>query len=72
MYSAKFKYIRIDDLEYDRSNPRFSITKQSEDEKIINQHILDDLTLELMQAIGENGFFEGEQLLVVPIEDEKY
>jgi hypothetical protein len=34
--------------------------------------LLEASTIELMQAIGENGFFAGELLLVVPIDDKNY
>ncbi len=34
--------------------------------------LMEASTLELMQAIGENGFFEGEQLLVVPQKNGNY
>lgn len=70
---TNFKYISISDLEFDFYSSRLPSQLQGTSEiKAINYYILDESTLELMQAIGENGFFEGEQLLVVKLSENKY
>jgi hypothetical protein len=61
--------LNISNLKLDKDNPRLPKSKQLDDldEKvIIDWMLLEASTLELMRAIGENGFFAGEQLLVVP------
>lgn len=63
----KFKYIDLSNLKLDLENPRLPKSKQGIDEKtVIKFMLLDASTTELMLAIGENDFFIGEQLLVVP------
>lgn len=42
------------------------------EENIIKYLLLDAATVELMQAIAENGFFVGEQLFVIKYRDEKF
>lgn len=68
---SKFTYIPIDKLVLDVQSFRFS-DKIKNDGDVINYMLMEASTLELMQAIGENGFFEGEQLLVVPQTNGKY
>ena len=66
----KFKRIHFDKLRLDAQNPRLPRSfKDKSEAEIIEFMLLDAATLELMQAIGENNYFEGEQLLVV--EDDK-
>ncbi len=68
-----YREIHFSKLILDSQNPR--IPKSKHDLKgieIINFLLLEAATLELMQAIGENDFFQGEQLLVVPVIDDKY
>lgn len=62
----RFEDVSIDKLKLDDYNPRLpkSFHGQSES-KIIEYMLLEASTLELMQSIGENGYFPGEQLLVV-------
>jgi hypothetical protein len=66
------KRININELYLDKENPRLpqSMASKTENE-IINFFLSDASLLELMLAIGINGFFEGEQLLVVE-ENGKY
>ena len=62
-----FKEISFNDLKLNLFNPRLPKSKQGKDEaEVIKFMILESATLELMMAIGENNFFAGEQLLVVP------
>jgi hypothetical protein len=63
----KIKNISIADLKLDSYNPRLPKSKQGKDEKSVMEFmLLEAATLELMLAIGENDFFAGEMLLVVP------
>lgn len=69
-----FKEISFEDLKLDDRNPR--IPKSIRDsnpteEQLIEYMLLDASLIELMLAIGENGYFPGEQLLVVKDEKEK-
>ena len=69
----QFLDISLSDLKTDSFNPRMPKSFHGKsDEDIINYLLLESSLVELMQAIGENGFFPGEQLLVVQDEDEKY
>ena len=73
--SQEIKNIGIADLKLDLYNPRMPKSKQGKDEKsVIEFMLLEAATLELMLAIGENDFFSGEMLLVVPdeIQQDKY
>lgn len=64
----RFKYIDVEKLTLDTLNPRLPKSMHnSTDSEIITYMLREESTVELMQAIAENGFFEGEQLLVVPI-----
>lgn len=65
-----FKRLSYKLLKLDDKNPRLPRSKQGKEEKdIIDYMLIEASTLELMQAIGENDYFEGEQLLI--IEDDK-
>ena len=72
----KEKYINIsvEDLKLDLFNPRLPKSKQGKDENVVIEYLLlEAATTELMESIGENGFFAGEMLLVVQAgDDEKY
>lgn len=67
-----FEKIDLDKLVLDECNPRLprSFHNKSEQE-IINYLLLNTSLVELMQAIGENDFFPGEQLLVVKKEEDE-
>lgn len=69
----EFREIPLDSLELDPNNPRLpkSLHGKSEAE-IISYMLLDASLVELMLAIGVNGFFAGEQLLVVPTTQGKF
>ena len=70
--SQEIRNIGVADLKLDLYNPRMPKSKQGKDEKsVIEFMLLEAATLELMEAIGENGFFAGELLLVVPDEQDK-
>jgi hypothetical protein len=69
---AIFKKIEFEKLVLDSENPRLPISFKGRSEKdIINFFLSDASLIELMLAIATNGFFEGEQLLVVK-EGEKF
>ena len=68
--SKKYPYyeegVPVSKLFLDPKNPRLpNYMRDKSEEEIIDYMILEESTLELMQAIGEKGFFPGEQLLVV-------
>lgn len=65
--------IPINDLLIDPNNPRLpaSVKKGKNEVEIINYMLLQHSLIELMLAIGQNGYFPGEQLLVVE-EKNKY
>jgi len=68
----EYKKIAYKNLMLDSTNPRLPKSKQNATEsEIIEFMLLEAATLELMLAIGVNGFFDGEQLLVVEKEDQK-
>jgi len=69
-----FKNIDLFNLKPDSDNPRMPKSFHGKsDEEIINYLLLESSLVELMQAIGENDFFPGEQLLVVrDSKDDKY
>lgn len=67
----EIKYVDIDNLQLDLFNPRLPKSKQGKDEGIVIEYLLlEAATLELMESIGENDFFVGEMLLVIPNVDE--
>ncbi len=69
---GKLVDISINDLILDDQNPRLPKPLRGKDEKSIIEYMLTDAsTLDLMLAIGQNGFFPGEPLLVVK-EGKKY
>ncbi len=72
MSNANYRRIPVADLSLDPHNPRLPKSMGNKNEKEIINFLLSDASLiELMLAIGKNGFFEGEQLLVIA-EREKY
>lgn len=69
----EYREIHYSKLKLDSQNPRIPKSKHNlKDVDIINFLLLEAATLELMQAIGENDFFKGEQLLVVPSNQGKF
>lgn len=68
-----FKTIELESLQLDLYNPRLPKSKQGKDiDTIIEYLLLEAATLELMESIGENNFFTGEMLLVIPSDSGKY
>ncbi len=69
MDNIQTSYIEIDKLMLDSQNPRLPKSKRNGSQTdIINFLLLESSTIELMEAIGQNGYFPGELLLVVPKE----
>lgn len=67
----EFKNIKVEDLKLDLYNPRLPKSKQGKDNKTVIEYLLlEAATTELMESIGENDFFAGEMLLVVPDESD--
>jgi hypothetical protein len=61
-----FQYIPISDLCLNILYPRLPKSQQGKTEKFVIEFLLlEASTIELMLAIGQNGYFPGEQLLVV-------
>lgn len=68
-----YKIINLKELKLDSKNPRLPKSMHGKSEKeVLSYMLLDASLIELMLAIGENGFFPGEQLLVVKDSDDKY
>ena len=58
-------------LQLDLYNPRLPKSKQGKGESVVIEYLLlEAATLELMESIGENDFFVGEMLLVIPNKDD--
>jgi hypothetical protein len=73
--SNQIEYIDINSIDLDRENPRLpeSFKEKGISEKDIINWMLEDASLiELMLAIGQNGFFIGEAILVVKNSDTHY
>ena len=69
----EYQSIHYLELKLDSDNPRLPKSMHGKtEEEILSYMLLDASLIELMLAIGENDFFEGEQLFVVKDSDEKY
>lgn len=67
MPGNKVSSIPLDQLHFDPLNPRLpGLLHQADDEKVLEYLLLECNLVELMQSIGEKGYFDGEPLLVVP------
>ncbi|HEV8084254.1 MAG TPA: ParB/Srx family N-terminal domain-containing protein [Chitinophagaceae bacterium] len=61
--------MKIDDLQFDRLNPRFLRRFQEKDDKDIIEWMLSDATLfDLIASIGTYDFYPGEPLLIIESE----
>jgi hypothetical protein len=74
IYPYFIEKISVENLILDNENPRLPdyLHNSKNDIEIISHMLLEESTLELMQAIGQKGFFPGEQLLVVPMDNNKF
>jgi hypothetical protein len=69
----EYKMLSLSELKLDSDNPRLPKSMHGKtDKEILSFMLLDASLIELMLAIGENGFFPGEQLLVVKDIDGKF
>lgn len=67
----EIRNISIENLQLDLYNPRLPKSKQGKDKSVVIEYLLlEAATLELMESIGENDFFVGEMLLVIPCKNE--
>lgn len=67
MSSSNVSMIQLDELHFDPLNPRLPASLyEADDEKVLEYLLLECNLIELMQSIGEKGYFGGEPLLVVP------
>lgn len=61
------QYISVNNLLFDPQNPRLPRSIDASDERAVINWMLKDATIpELMNSIGQQGYFSGEPLLVVP------
>lgn len=68
-----FQVLDIDCLQFDKENPRLPTSVQGDDEESILEYLATKTGIEnLMSSIGENGFFAGEAIVVIPGESGKY
>ena len=67
-----FKTLNIDDLEFDKRNPRLPTTVGTKESDIIKYLATKTGIADLMISIGENGFFPGEAIVVMPAKNDKY
>jgi hypothetical protein len=67
------RHLKVQQLHFDPENPRFApeIAKGNNDE-LIERFIRDERLLEIITSIADQGYFEGEPLLVVGDGDNKY
>lgn len=61
------KLIKISLLEFDKKNPRFPADiAQGPESILLERFVRDERLLEIIESIGNNGYFPGEPLLVIP------
>lgn len=65
--AAKSELLPVARLNFDRNNPRFPPKiAQGPVEDLLQRFVRDERLLEILESIGNHGFFPGEPLLVVP------
>ncbi len=68
-----FQVLEIDTLQFDKDNPRLPTSVKGDDEAGILKYLATKTGIEnLMSSIGENGFFPGEAIVVIPDEVGQY
>ena len=68
-----FDVLDLEMLEFDKANPRLPTRVRGLDEATILDYLATKTSIgNLMSSIGENGFFDGEALVVAPGEFRKY
>lgn len=64
---AQSMMLKVAHLDFDRNNPRFpQKIAQGPVEDLLQRFVRDERLLEIVESIGNHGFFPGEPLLVVP------
>jgi len=64
---ARSAMLSVGSLDFDRNNPRFPpAVAQGPVEDLLQRFVRDERLLEVIESIGNHGFFPGEPLLVVP------
>lgn len=67
------EHLKVELLDFDPENPRFPPEIASgKSEELIERFIRDERLLEIITSIADQGYFEGEPLLVVPNGDDRY
>ena len=69
---SNFKELNIDQLEFDKENPRLPSMVARKDSEIIKYLARKTGIEDLMTSIGVNNFFPGETIVVTPSENGKY
>jgi hypothetical protein len=65
--AARSELLAVARLNFDRNNPRFPPKiAQGPVEDLLQRFVRDERLLEILESIGNHGFFPGEPLLVVP------
>ena len=66
------QFVAVDEIELDPENPRLPNSLEKTESAILGYLVDEAAVSELMQAIGQNGFFPGEPIIVVPGTTKKY
>ena len=67
------KEVLVSDLEFDYENPRLPTTKKgSSSGQIIRYMLAEGKVTDLMQSIAQQGYFDGEPLIAIPLKGKKY
>lgn len=68
--SPNLENVKVSSLRFDAENPRLPERyKRKPDDEVLKYLLLECNLIELMMSIGEKGYFAGEPLMVVPLED---
>jgi len=65
-------WVPVEHIELDPENPRLPTSIEKTEDEIL-KYLADETSIhELMQAIGQNGFFAGEPIVVIKVGDDRY
>lgn len=71
--AARSEMLPVASLHFDRKNPRFpEKVAQGPVADLMQRFVRDERLLEIIESVGNHGFFPGEPLLVVPDGDDDY
>lgn len=70
--TSKYKQIEVESLRLDPENPRLpeSLRRENDEKSVLDWMLTDATLIDLVASIAENGFFEGEPIIVMPGEVE--